>query len=367
MSESNAWYHCGRCGALFQNDPAMPMVQRRCTSCGNPPGSVGMITGRAVSSHTAVTRHRIKHAAEHEDSRKVMNRLLPWIGLAWLLMMGAAFFYVRAKWRIAPEKTDSAPLVDVAGPSAQDVALLNENYPSCVATMQNLVAAGSPEERAQFVLKGNNITSRMVRYYGLNPIVRVDATSLVPLEMEKELLRIGDARMIEARFSADGGMILEALFREQDGSWLVDWDHYVRYSEYPWSLYLTGNGPDEAEFRLLARERFAEGRQNSPSMSLTFYAPKVGYPDETGYQSPEISVLRDSEEGKKLTRAFALAKQGKRPFGATLASHDPSDLIRVRVRVRRSAQEKSRVFEIIKVVACHWYSTDEPGVEPNQR
>ena len=39
-------------------------------------------------------------------------------------------------------------------------------------------------------------------------------------------------------------------------------------------------------------------------------------------------------------------------------------MIRVRVKVKRTELDSERKFEITRVLACHWLSTDHPGVEP---
>lgn len=46
-----------------------------------------------------------------------------------------------------------------------------------------------------------------------------------------------------------------------------------------------------------------------------------------------------------------------------MCDRDPESLIRVRVKVRRIKDDEGSRFELVDVVACHWYSSDDPGVE----
>jgi hypothetical protein len=39
-------------------------------------------------------------------------------------------------------------------------------------------------------------------------------------------------------------------------------------------------------------------------------------------------------------------------------------MIPVRIKVRRIEEGTTWRFEITSVTACHWYSLDDPGVEP---
>jgi hypothetical protein len=178
------------------------------------------------------------------------------------------------------------------------------------------------------------------------------------------VLNLPGGRAIETSWNAPDGRKVDAIFREENGEWRLDWDHFVRYGDYPWSLFLAGSGPPEGEFRLLARERLADARKKADSISIVLYAPRFARPGETGFQSPEFLVPRNTRDGQLLDAAFKLARSGGQVFGSKLPNPNPDDMIRVRVKVRRLEQDLERKFEIAAVLACHWYSVDDPGVEP---
>jgi hypothetical protein len=129
-------------------------------------------------------------------------------------------------------------------------------------------------------------------------------------------------------------------------------------------LFLAGGDVTEGEFRLLARERLAEERKNAETISLVLYAPRFGNPGEAGFQSPEFLVSRKSDDGRLLDAAFKLAREGGRVFNSQLGKIDPDEMIRVNVRVKRVEGDLGRSFQITRVIACHWYSVEDPGVEP---
>ena len=96
-------------------------------------------------------------------------------------------------------------------------------------------------------------------------------------------------------------------------------------------------------------------------MSLVFYAPRFGYPEQTGVPSPEFLIRRDSPDGQLLTAAFKQQEQGLTPFGSKLASLDAPDMIRVRVRIRRlpATADSAHAFELVSVLACHWLTLSD--------
>ncbi|MGL4401048.1 MAG: hypothetical protein ACRCXD_14355 [Luteolibacter sp.] len=92
------------------------------------------------------------------------------------------------------------------------------------------------------------------------------------------------------------------------------------------------------------------------------YAPRFGLGNATGFQSPEFLLERDRENGRLLEAAFKLEKDGQRAFGVELPLENPENLIRVRVKVRRVKDDTGSRFELLQVLACHWYSSDDSGV-----
>lgn len=245
----------------------------------------------------------------------------------------------------------------------EEEAFINSTGPLCSRVFAGFLSAGTPEERNQFVLSPITTASRMARYYELNPIANIDPATL---SLSKSvMLDLPGGKALETLWNSTDGRQLDAVFVKEADEWRLDWDHFVRYSDYPWPLFLAGSGPDVGEFRLLARERLAEERKGDDSISIVLYSPRFGSANETGFQSPEFLVNRSSENGQLLETAFQMEKKGERVYGVKLSSPNPEGLIRVRVKVRRIEQNMERRFELEKIVACHWYSTNDAGVKPS--
>jgi hypothetical protein len=365
------WFHCGRCGALFQA-PAGPADGRLCSVCGADP----------CSSLESVETPATKPAGDHEPenppagllprhgrrtkrrrkNRHIMLKLM----LGWLVVLAMIIFGARKLWhRETPSSVHAVVSADGNAPpvlNSEDLLLLQQAGTACGAVFEGFLKAGTPEARNQFVLSPVATASRMARFHSLNPVLMLDAGKLKP--DGSGLLHLPDGtKAFEAIWKVDDGRLFDVSFRRENDEWRMDWDHFVRYSDYPWALFLAGSGPDEGEFRLLARERLAEERKAADTISLVLYAPRFGNPHETGIQSPEFLIPRASQDGRLLDAAFAQARSGGRLYGSSLPRLDPDGMIRVRVKVRRGEAELERKFEIARVIACHWFTMDDPGVQ----
>ncbi|MEI7909868.1 MAG: hypothetical protein WCK77_09560 [Verrucomicrobiota bacterium] len=282
-----------------------------------------------------------------------------------MLTMGLIVLAVRYIWpdEKARSSTNSA-VASMKGTSGDEaVVRLSTALPACFASFGGFLGAGTPEERNQFVLSPVATAGRMARFYDLNPLTRIDPKTVK--NTANSLLELPAGRAVESRWSATDGRTLDCVFVQQNGEWCLDWDHFARYSDYPWSLFLTGDGEDELEFRLLVRERLFKERSETSHMSLVFYAPRFGYPDQAGTASPEFLVKRDSPDGRLLAAAFKKHAKGEPLYGSKLPYLEPPDMLRVRVRLRRlpADAESTFKFELVKVIACHWMAIDDPGVQ----
>ncbi len=282
----------------------------------------------------------------------------------WILVLGGIVFGVRFIWQ-TDEKTSQegySPRPKKPGAySEADTNLINDARELVGKTFLGFISSTGPEQRNQFVFSPVTTAGRMARYYILNPISRITPEQVFP--KGSAVIHIPDRRAIEAEWTTSDGRTLDTAFYEENGEWRLDWDHYVRYSDYPWPLFLSDKGDSEGEFRLLARERLAEERRSADTISMILYTPRFGYGDTTGQQSPEFNIRRASPDGRLLEAAFQLQRTGKRPFDMKITGTNTEELIRVRIKVRRIDDGETRRFEVMKVIACHWYSTDLPGME----
>ena len=362
-----SWYHCGRCGSLFQAE-ALNKGALRCGHCGFDPNPLPKEDNKSAIpfaksvNHVANSQDKPLGPVRQTVRREKTNPLLFRLVIIWLMLL--ILLVIATRPGLREEKSNGpAPKVSEFNPviEKEDFALLEQSVDNCKATMVGFLQAVLPEERSQFVWSPVNAILRMTRYQDLNPIAKVSPPT--PNSSQWSVVRLGDEKAVEGIWVNEDGRSFEALFRKGQEGWLIDWEHFVRYNDMPFPIFLSDDGNAEGEFRLLARERLADERKDLSTISIVFYAPVFGRPAETGPPSPEFLIQRDSREGKLLEAAFAAVKNKKRPFNAKAFMLDPEGMIRVRVKIRRSGEMEARAFEIVELKACHWYSTDLPGFD----
>lgn len=361
------WFHCGRCGSLFQSQLG-EQDDRHCDKCGQKPGlglevhipPSPLIPAPAENDDIAPQPKRVSRSEirSHKKKRNLMFKIVSgWVLLVAIIILGAR--------RLWPEEPASQGANAFGEKNTQEVSqedrlFLERARPAYTAAFHGFLAASTQEEQNQFVLSPASTAVKMANFYNANPLNRVEFEGIIPLQ--QHILQLPGLKTVETLWKTKGGQKIDAVLRLDDGEWRLDWNHYMRFSNHPWPLFLAGSGDPEGEFRLLARERLAEERKNAEEISMVLYAPRFGSPNETGFQSPEFLIKRNTPDGKLLDAAFKLARNGGQVFNSQLTNINPDGLIRVRVNVRRFYEDGNHKFQITRVIACHWYEIDDPGL-----
>lgn len=358
-----SWFHCGRCGSLFQS-PTRASHQRLCTACGRSPwpedGTLQRIKKTTQPQVPAPARGSVR-----KEKKKLKYRYLNgWVifcvvstlAVLLVLLMALRMQNFQNERSFSSVKKEAVSTV-----AAEDAAFLNQFAPLCHQTLSGFLSAVTPEERSQFVMSPVSEVARIANFYQLNAPPSIDPRALKIDQIA--VLRLPGGPAIETSWKTTDGLWLNTVFVQEDDEWRLDWNHYARYCDYPWPMFLAGGGQREGEFRLLARERLAEERKGADTISLVFSAPQLGKPGETSLKSPEFLVPRNSKSGRLLTAASQRAKVGKLAFDVDLKTIYPEGLIPVRVKLRRIDDADGRRFELVDLVACHWYSVDASGFE----
>jgi hypothetical protein len=356
------WFHCGHCNALFESELDLDQ-SRSCPDCGENP-AVASDLSKGNLFNPKQDYQALEQAPPSQKIRKNKSNYL-WLKLGGCLLVFFATLVIGARllWQddpralLAEQHTPSinAPLDD------DELEFRKEAQPPCNKVFFNFITATTAEARNQFIADPLALAARIAKFYALNPVEKIDPNTLKLDHQAK--LDLPNGQALETLWSGDHKTQYNAVFVKQDGEWRLDWNHFIRYSDYPWELFLAGSGELTGEFRLLARERLGGIRGTNEPMNIVFYAPRFGTLLGAGKQSPEFVIERTSEMAPLLSTAFQIEREGRRPFGLRQLRTNSEQLIPVQVRVRRTIVDGQRHFELEKVIACHWYSEKALGME----
>lgn len=300
-----------------------------------------------------------------EVIRAKKRNTLAMVMICWIGFMA---FLVFVATRFSANPSDSDPRESKVPASRElsmgDRKFLDDHFRQVMGVLVGYAVSSKNEQRSQFVADPIRVAPRIDNYFSKNPLIRLDPENLKVLDAS--VLDLDGRDAIEIAWASQEEKY-ESVFVQQGDGWKLDWEHFAQYGDELFSMFLAGHGPSEAEFRLYARERLAEERQNEPEISVVFYSPVLGKPQEFSVESPEFLVPRKDHNGRRLSLAFAMKQRGERAFGSVLGNMDPEDMIRVRVRLRRQQRGGEKTFQIVDVAACHWLGvTDDPGVPDTQ-
>ncbi len=370
---NQGWYHCGRCGSLFQSGTGSA-EERLCAECGlKPDTGVWPKHGNRFPESARNLAAFGKAAEVRPDSGQIavrkkrkssimMKFIVCWVALMCILVGKRNYDLKQEAGGGAGLRKDGVNFAK--GTMAdENVALLSRALPACHRALVGFLTGGAPEIRNQFVADPIDTAGMMARFYKYNAFPELVVADLK--RTGQQPIRVGEEWMIETRWNDGKGQEFDAVFVRNGAVWKLDWEHFSRYGDYSWPLFLAGEGPEEVEFRLLARKvSTGDKAENAGSrLRFTLRSPVFGKPGETGMESPEFVVNRYSEEGLLLEAAFDLKRSGQSVFGGTLPQMEPEELIRVRVRIKRGEFAGLRSFELEELIACHWIGVDEPGFD----
>jgi DNA-directed RNA polymerase subunit RPC12/RpoP len=366
--KNNSLYHCGRCGAFFKSSLGYH-PDRACTDCGRTallgfqitaPGADQPGDSPAQLPSTVTTHPPLQKSKPQRHKRKgfTAQLVIGWLLLLIAVIAGATYFQQSQKSSSRPP-TPLAAQVDPA--KIQDFKLLQTAIPLCNETLFNFLNSTTDQEQTPFISSPDTTLPRVRKFSRENSTAKIDPQTLSFLR--GAVLHLPGRLAIENQYRNQDGRLLDVVFFQEDGKWRIDWDHFARFGDSPWSLFITGSTEETGEFRLLARERYKGERHNADTLNILLYASRSGNSAEAIQPSPEFIIERDSQAGRLLTAAFKLNREHQRPFGLDLPSLHPEDFINVRVKIRRFKNNDQRCFELQEVVACHWYSETASGVE----
>lgn len=343
--------------------------ERKCDVCGLDPAPsivdavAPLRSDRNQVAMVTLAQAEVVRATHHDDKSFVIFKIMA----AWLLLIACIVLLAKWMWGDEPISTTIVPenelLVSDQRKAESDQSFVNAAFSECKSVLLRFLSTEVVRERYALVVPRESLEMQMAQYYQLNALEKIREEDLELIG--STVVHLPEGNTILTQWETKSGHLFDAAFRLDGSAWKLDWDHFARHSPHDWPLFCAGSGPEEVEFRLLAREKVAMGVEDQNAYSVVLYAPKQMRIADAGFKAQMQPMLRESRDARMLRAAFKLAQEGKPLFGSALRDINPQDMIRVRVMVRRISGPGMPNFKITKVLACHWYESSAWGVDPD--
>lgn len=293
------------------------------------------------------------------DRPKLSFRAILLLGVAWLGLVGLVFFVVMTLKRQFGQGDELSRSLEERL-SGEEKAFFRAEYPAVQRTLIGFLQSDTPELKSDVSLNVPQLGRMMRRHYVDN------SDEVYPVRMKREPLFWNVAfeespGFVEVVFDGGGRDQIEAVFVKEDDGWLLDWEHFVRYSTQNWTLFHRRVGNDEEGIFRVYVEKVSESQQEeAPWVKIRFYGP---YYDERRRKvevSPVIMIEADDPLSGPVDHLFA-DRSGDSAGFSKLWTRDPKELRRVTVKL--AWHEDPITGEdrlVLKEVLSHHWRTRSP-------
>lgn len=277
---------------------------------------------------------------------------------AFLLMVGVAFNYQNRQKQM--RAVNAAQLTDIHFWELLPVPVLERNrmINESLKSLDSFIRSVSIADKATATSSPLDNIGKMTSYYNSNAMeVLPGRPSLQALA----LLNV-DGRnffVLTVSMAGDGGRseIWEVVFtKNEEGEWMLDWPQFVRYQGATWKDFVSGDGPDEAEFRLWVSRESALDSEDE--YCLKFYEPAKNGRSELGISCPDVMVRKDSKLGKEIYRMLKINELQPEAYKNVFSLNPGKGYMRIRAVLakKQNPETKKWAYSLKKIIGEGWFS-----------
>lgn len=321
-----------------------------------PPGEDQVV----LKDGTRIRRRR-KRKKEKEKHRKLYFFLTLWLGIAAAILV---IVQLNKETNIDPDFTNGNN--EEEAKQRRDQIFFREHTRALKGNFLRFILSAKEESRLQEIDMSPRLAASFSKFHQSNSIPQPESglglTKRKIIELQKEPF----SPAVELEWNDEKGNVFESVHLWDGKKWKLDWEHYVRYSTAPWTLFRANIGKEvgefrEGEFRLLVRKR--KTLKEADYLSILFYEePQVGVENyERALRasvSPEINLRMRSDLGKEMLKVFQDFEDEKRPYDSILGDDDPASMARVSVILAWEEDDYgNEVMELKGITGVSWYGT----------
>ena len=277
-------------GELYQNDVLVARLEH------NKDDTLGKSFRSKELSEVDLSEREIMPTLEDQWIQDESNSAtVSWV--KWFILLGILLAMSAGIWafiNLSGEEADrgekAQEIKEIALVSVQSDIDDAQNIANVSACVKNYLEATSIEERAKYCRNQESTLRKMTKSYGNELIFDIyhfeGISKSSEIRMEDKEITIVSANIS----SQSGGTGVEnkpknlLLEKQEDGTYLVDWDTAVVYQPADWNAFIADRNTEAHVFRLEARERIN-------------YGPYLyEFRDDNIYQAYRISIRGNAEK-----------------------------------------------------------------------
>ena len=277
-------------GELYQNDVLVARLEH------NKDDTLGKSFRSKELSEVDLSEREVMPTLEDQWIQDESNSAtVSWV--KWFILLGILLAMSAGIWafiNLSGEEADrgekAQEIKEIALVSVQSDIDDAQNIANVSACVKNYLEATSIEERAKYCRNQESTLRKMTKSYGNELIFDIyhfeGISKSSEIRMEDKEITIVSANIS----SQSGGTGVEnkpkslLLEKQEDGTYLVDWDTAVVYQPADWNAFIADRNTEAHVFRLEARERIN-------------YGPYLyEFSDDNIYQAYRISIRGNAEK-----------------------------------------------------------------------
>jgi len=277
-------------GELYQNDVLVARLEH------NKDDTLGKSFRSKELSEVDLSEREIMPTLEDQWIQDESNSAtVSWV--KWFILLGILLAMSAGIWafiNLSGEEVDEGEkaqeIKEIALVSVQSDIDDAQNIANVSACVKNYLEATSIEERAKYCRNQESTLRKMTKSYGNELIFDIyhfeGISKSSEIRMEDKEITIVSANIS----SQSGGTGVEnkpkslLLEKQEDGTYLVDWDTAVVYQPADWNAFIANRNTEAHVFRLEARERIN-------------YGPYLyEFSDDNIYQAYRIAIRGNAEK-----------------------------------------------------------------------
>ncbi|MDQ8189515.1 hypothetical protein [Roseibacillus persicicus] len=280
-------------------------------------------------------------------------------GILWLGAVALVLFVVSSLQKQFAANNKNAPTVEERL-SGEEREFYKQEYPLITRTFRNFLEARSTSQMAEFALKANQLDRKMTRYFKENSR-KFSASDLKGNPTFWNVAFEESPGFVEVVWDGGKSGPVEAVFVKVDDSWVVDWEHFARYSTESWTVFRQRiGGTRKGVFRVYV-EKVSEGEGSDFSQWLKVRIQPPYRNRERRRREASEAILLEGTDGivSDFVHLFA-DREGQSEGYSELWSRDPEELRRATVElewVQDPVTGEERMV-IQKLLSEHWRSLD---------